>query len=128
MKKWGLASLVAVALLGAAVLPSEAGGRGHWRGGHWHGGPRVFVGLGVGAPYWWYGYPYWYYPPAYYYGPPRVVVEQPPVYVEQTPPPATSAPPEPTQYWYYCEPSGAYYPSVQTCAEAWVKVPARPQP
>jgi len=25
------------------------------------------------------------------------------------------------------QPSGAYYPNVQTCAEPWVKVPARAQ-
>jgi hypothetical protein len=124
MKKWGVASLVVVALLVASVPPSEGGGRRHWRGG-----PRVFIGLGVAAPVWWYGHPYWYYPPPYVYAPPTVVVQQPPVYVEQQPvPPAGSAPAAPQQYWYYCEPSRAYYPSVQTCSEAWVKVPPRAQP
>ena len=59
---------------------------------------------------------------------PTVVVQQPPVYVEQQAtvapaPPAVSTP----QYWYYCQPTGAYYPNVQTCAEPWVKVPARSQ-
>lgn len=125
MKKWACASLVVVALLVATAVPGEAGGRRHWRGG-----PRVFVGLGFG-PAWWYGYPYpyWYYPPPYVYAPPTVVVQQPPVYVEQQPtPPAGSAPAPPQQYWYYCQPSGAYYPNVQTCAESWVKVPARTQP
>jgi hypothetical protein len=27
-------------------------------------------------------------------------------------------------YWYYCPSYGAYYPSVPTCPEAWVPVPA----
>lgn len=125
MKKWGWASLLVVALLVASVAPSEAGGRRHH---HWRGGPRVFVGFGFG-PGWWHPYPYWYYPPPYVYAPPTVVVQQPPVYVEQQPaPPPGSAPAAPPQYWYYCEPAGAYYPSVQTCNEAWVKVPARAQP
>jgi hypothetical protein len=124
MKRWGWASLLIVALLVASVVPSEAGGRRHWRGG-----PRIFVGLGLGfAPAWWYGYPYWYYPPPYAYGPPTVIVQQPPVYIEQLPtPPPGSAPAAPQQYWYYCEPAGASYPNVETCNEAWVKVPARAQ-
>jgi hypothetical protein len=123
MKKWVCASLVVVALLVASVVPSDAGGRHHF-----HGGPRVFVGLGI-APVWWYGYPYpyWYYPPPYVYAPPTVVIQQPPVYVEQQAPPAGSAPAAPQQYWYYCQPSGAYYPNVETCPEPWVKVPARSQ-
>ena len=130
MKRWGWASLVIVALLTAAVAPSEAGGRFH---GHFHGhrGPRVFVGLGLGFGPAWYGYPYypyWYYPPPVYSYPAPVVVQQPSVYVEQAPaPPAGSAPAAPPQYWYYCEPGGGYYPTVQTCAEPWVKVPARAQ-
>jgi len=27
-------------------------------------------------------------------------------------------------YWYYCPSYGAYYPSVTSCPEAWVTVPA----
>jgi len=118
-----------VALLLVTAVPSHA-----WSRGHWHGGPRVFVGVG---PFWGYHYyPYWYYPPPpyYVYAPPStVVVQQPPVYVEQqvtvTPaPPAGVAPSaQQQQFWYYCQPSGAYYPNVQTCAEPWVKVPARAQ-
>ena len=127
MKKWWVATPLVVGLLLLAVTPSYA-----WRGHHFHGGPRVFVGVGVGS---WWGYPYWYYPPPYYVyaPPPTVVVQQPPVYVEQQGPvaPAPPAAPAPSaqapQYWYYCQPSGGYYPSVQTCTEAWVKVPARSQ-
>jgi len=127
MKKWWVATPLVVGLLLLAVTPSYA-----WRGHHFHGGPRVFVGVGVGP---WWGYPYWYYPPPYYYyaPPPTVVVQQPPVYVEQQGPVAPAPPMAPApsvqapQYWYYCQPSGGYYPSVQTCTEAWIKVPARPQ-
>ena len=129
MKKWGCASLLVVALLIATVASSDADGRRGFRGGrHFHGGSRVFVGLGFG-PAWWYPYPYWYYPPPYAYGPPTVVVQQPPVYVEQQPPAPPPAPPPPAaqQYLYYCEPAGGYYPSVQTCSDPWVKVPARSQ-
>ena len=35
------------------------------------------------------------------------------------------APSAPQAYWYYCSASKAYYPSVQSCAEPWVKVPPR---
>ena len=113
-------TLVLIGLLAAIMAavpagPSEA-----------HG--RVFVGVGVG-PYWGWGYPgpYWGYRwgyPAYY--PPPVVVEQPHTYIEQEPPPAPAAPAE-TAYWYYCPNSREYYPSVPSCSEAWVRVPARAQ-
>jgi hypothetical protein len=130
MKRWGWASLLIAALLIATVAPSEAGGRHH----HRHGHGRVFIGLGLGFGPGWYGYPYygypyypyWYYPPpAYAY--PAPVVQQPTVYVEQKPvPPAGSAPAAAQQYWYYCESAAGYYPSVESCPEPWVKVPARP--
>lgn len=87
---------------------------------------RVIVGIG---PWWWGPYPWgpypywWYYPPPYYPYPPTVVVEEPPVYIEQQPAAPTSPPAE--QYWYYCRSAGAYYPSVPTCAEEWIKVPPR---
>ena len=128
MKNWGSALVMLVALLIASVTPSQAGG-GHFHGGrHFHGGPRVFVGLGFGPAWYPYAYPYWYYPPPYAYAPAPVVVQQPSVYVEQAPPPpASSAPAAQQQYWYFCEPSGAYYPSVQSCTDPWVKVPARAQ-
>ena len=133
MKKLAVISMVAVVVLLATAAPSLAwrGGGWHGGGGHWHGGTRVFVGVGVGPvwgyPYW--GYPYYYYPPPYYsYGPPNVVVQQPPTYIQQdvqvAPAPSQSAP-APQAYWYYCSSSKAYYPSVQNCAEPWVKVPPR---
>lgn len=116
MKRSGVVVLLAIALLFAAVAPGYAWG-GH---GFHHGGfrGRVFVGVG---PFWW-GPPYWYYPPpAYVYPPPPVVVQEPPVYVE---PPAPPAPPA-TSYWYYCSSASAYYPHVQSCPEAWVRVAPR---
>jgi hypothetical protein len=125
MKKLAVISLAAVLLLLATATPSMA-----WRGGYYRGGGRVFVGVGVG-PYWGYpywGYPYYYYPPPYYsYGPPTVVVQQPPTYIQQDVQVAPAAPaaPAPQAYWYYCTSSQTYYPSVQTCAEPWVKVPPR---
>jgi len=74
----------------------------------WYGGVHVGVG-----PFWG-PYPYPWYVGPYYAYPPLVIVE-PPVYVEMPPAPA---------YWYYCGPSQAYYPHVQTCTEPWIKVPA----
>ncbi len=33
-----------------------------------------------------------------------------------------------TAYWYYCsECAQAYYPTVPSCPEEWVKVPERPR-
>jgi hypothetical protein len=112
MKKATLLVLVLVGLLaGGMAVPGEAPA-------HWRGGVHIGVGPWWGYPYWG-PYPYWY-PPPYYY-PPTVVVEPPPVYIEQPPP----APPPPA-YWYYCMSAKAYYPSVSTCPEDWIKVPARP--
>jgi len=101
-----------------------------------HAGSRVFVGVGVGAPFWYpYPYPFPYpfpYPYAYPYGYPYPVysppvVQQPPVYVQ----PQTA--PAPTQYWYYCQASQAYYPYVRECPGGWMQVvpqtgPVAPSP
>jgi hypothetical protein len=111
MKKSALVTLLVIGLLVSLAAPSEA-----WH--HRRGG--VFIGVG---PVWWGPpFPYWYYPPPpyYVYPPPTVVIEQPQVYVEQHP-----AQPAPQAYWYYCPSSQTYYPQVQTCSEAWVKVPPR---
>jgi len=133
MRKRALVSLVAIILVLALAAPSFAGGRRH---GYSHGGSRVFVGVGFGVgpwwgPYPWGGYPYYPYPyypyPPYAYGPPTVVVQQPPVYVQQQPAPALPSAPTPQAYWYYCPSMNAYYPSVPSCAEPWVKVPPRPE-
>ena len=116
MRKLASASLLAGALLLIFAAPSLAWSRGGHFHGHFHGGPRVFIG--VGPAFWWggYPYPYYYYPPPYYYPPAQIVVEQPTVYVQpETAPPA----------WYYCPSAQGYYPYVQSCPEAWVKVPPR---
>ncbi|HUM16848.1 MAG TPA: hypothetical protein VL086_14230 [Candidatus Nitrosotalea sp.] len=125
MKKVALGLLLVLGVLAISASPG-------YTGGSWHG--SVVIGVG---PYWGYpgwGYPYWGYPPPYYYyPPPTVVIEQPPVYVEREPapveaPPAPPAPPAAsTAYWYYCPSTRAYYPSVPTCSEEWVKVPERPR-
>ncbi len=116
MRKSALVSLLAVALLLVAAVPSDA-----WRGHHGVRG-RAFIGIG---PSFWWGPPYpywWYYPPPYYaYPPPPIIVQEPPVYVQPLPP----APPQ--AYWYYCSSAQAYYPSVQTCPEVWIKILPRPQ-
>ena len=116
MRKAALVSVLAVALLCVGTAPSQAWNDG-WRGGG-HG--RVFIG--VGPAFWWgrpYPYYWGYYPPAYYPSPPVVVVQEPPVYVTQPPPPPA---PSPQAYWYYCASSRGYYPNVQSCPEAWIKV------
>ena len=106
-----LGVVLAVVLVLGALAPAHA----HTR---WSTG--VFVGVG---PYWG-PYPYWWYPPPYYY-PPVIIQQEPPVYIQQEPLAAPPAPP-PTAYWYYCQSARAYYPSVQSCPEEWVKVPPRP--
>lgn len=112
----------AVALLSLVIVVLVAEPAYAWH--RFHGG--VYIGVG---PYWWGPpYPYWWGPPAYGYIPPPVVFEPPPVYIERPPPvPPPSPPPPPVAYWYYCGSAGSYYPSVGTCPEPWVKVPARPQ-
>ena len=121
MRKLATVLVLAAALLLVHAAPSHAWTRGG--GGHWHPGSRVFIG--VGHPFWWGPpYPYWYhpyYPPPYVYAPPAVIVQEPPVYVQQPPAP----PPAPPAYWYYCPSATAYYHNVQTCPEAWIKVPPR---
>lgn len=137
MRKSALVWLLAVVLVLALAAPSFAWSRGHGHGHfHGHGGGRFVVGFGFGVgpwwgPYPWGGYPYYpYYPypyPPYAYGQPSAVMQEPPVYVQQQPAPARPAAPTPQNYWYYCPSMSAYYPSVPSCAEPWVKVPPRPE-
>jgi hypothetical protein len=142
-----------IALLVSSAVPSHAGSRwgsegggkwsgggqggswhgggmshGSWHGGGWHGrhhswGPRVFFGVGVAAPLWWYPYGYAYpYPYAYpAYSPPVVVESSPQTYIQQD----TQA----QQYWYYCQSPQGYYPYVKECPGGWQQVaPQPPQP
>jgi hypothetical protein len=74
----------------------------------------------------WWVPPFWVVPPPVIMAPapapvvvaPAPVIESAPVYAE---------PAAPQGYWYYCASSRAYYPSVRSCAEPWVKVPPRAQ-
>jgi len=96
-------------------------GHGGWHGGHGHG--VVVVGPGCcWGPWWGWGGWGWggYYPGPYYYQP-QVVVQPAPIYTDA--PTQGSAPPE--SYWYYCSSTRAYYPSVSSCNEAWIKVAPR---
>src|SRR6266436_442390 len=146
-------SLLAIALLVVAPVPSDAwrnggGGQGTWRGGSqgtwrggsqgtwrggsqgtWRGGGHGRVFIGVGPAFWW-GAPYpWYYPPYYAYAPyayAPYAYAPPPVIVQEPPvyPEAAPAPDSPPQaYWYYCPSARSYYPTAPTCPEVWVKVP-----
>jgi hypothetical protein len=133
-----LNAIVAACLAGAALAaagPAEA--RHGWRGG-------IYVGVGPFYPF----YPsYWpgYYGPGYYGGyygssyygwpyyvqPPVVVAAPPTVYVERSdaavaaPAPVAAAKTPPGGFWYWCADSRGYYPSVATCASAWVPVAPR---
>ena len=123
MGKIATVLLLVAALLVLTVAPSLAGGKG---GGSWHGRSgwrgRTTIVVGAGpAFWWWYPYPYWYYPPPYYYYPYPSQPAEPPVYIEQS----GSSTQAPSAYWYYCPSASAYYPHVQSCPEAWIKVAPR---
>lgn len=100
--KLGLVAVIATGMAaGLASTPAQA---------------RVFVGIGVGVPFY---YP----PPYYYYPPPPVVYTPPPVYTA----PAPTYVQPPPQSWYYCDNPQGYYPSVQACSTGWRQVPATPR-
>ena len=118
-------------VMGAWAIPSEAGGGHRGRGHGRHFGsvqrsrgfygfhrtyrsrrghrPRFYVTGSVLLGPW---YPY--YPYYYYAAPPMVIQQQPPVSVQ--------AVPQPSNYWYYCQNSQAYYPYVKGCPGGWMKV------
>jgi hypothetical protein len=116
--------LAAVLLLTAVPSPGRAHGwHGHHHYGHHWSGHRHFatrVDIGFGPAFWWGPPPLWYPPRTVHVYPPRVIVEEPPVYISRNPAPAPPAP-----CWYYCPSRAAYYPSVPTCPEPWVRVPPR---
>lgn len=100
----------------------ETHDRGHWRNGYWH---QTHVN---GRPAWWWvvgGNWYPYSQPVYPYPDPY---QPPTVIIQQSMPQAPMAmpPPSGSQYWYYCEPSGGYYPYVPSCPVNWKIVPATP--
>lgn len=95
--------------------------RGLWRGGYWHQSSNN------GRPGWWWvvGRTWYPYPqPVYPYPDPY----QPPTVIMQSMPQASMgmALPSGAQYWYYCEPSGGYYPYVPSCVVNWKMVPSMP--
>ena len=113
-------ALLALALIGAGVAPTDADAHGRYRS-------RASVGIFFGVPAPVYYYPRWHHYPSYYY-PPTVLAPAPaapPVYIEQ-PQTAAPAPSSPAQassaYWYYCRDTQAYYPYVQQCATPWEPV------
>ncbi len=146
MKRLLMILVLLASLLAFVPMPTLAGGRhgggphgrynghAHWSGGHyrsyrghgvWYGGgPRFYGGLVIGPSWWGAPYPYWYYPPNYVYVTPPAVLPGPSVYIQQQ----AGAPAEAADAaWYYCPSTKAYYPTVQTCREAWIKVPPRPE-
>ena len=122
MRRVVAVSLLVVALLLIPAASADAGshgghgGRGHgYHGfhGHFHGDGGIVVEPSFWWDPWWWYYPY----PPYYY-PPPLVVQPGPVVGEGQPPQG---------YWYYCASAKAYFPTVPTCPEVWIKVPARAQ-
>lgn len=127
---------------GPGVRPPPPGG---WHGG-WHGGwpgspPRFWgprVGVVVGAPWGWAGWPVAYpvtWGVAYGWpsfaavpvvvGPSPVVVTTAPAAAAAVPPAAMATPPAASPapvYWYYCTQPVGYFPYVQACDQAWLKV------
>ncbi len=102
---------------------------GSWRHG-WHDG-RLGWWWVVGGMWYFHSQPVYPYPD--FYPPSVVVIEPPPVYVQPAlPPPERLEPipapasPPPTQFWYYCEAAGGYYPYVASCPSGWKTVPAVP--
>jgi hypothetical protein len=108
-----------IGMLAALLLVSAWPGYA-WHGRHRFGGPHVFIGPPIVAPFGPYWAPYW--AP---YGYPPVIVEPPPqVYVQPSPPVAIQPPPPSS--WYYCEDPPGYYPYVPQCPGGWRQVPATP--
>jgi len=90
----------------------------------------LFIAVAPSYAWWHRG---WWGPPFWVIAPPDVVVAPAPAPVVVTPAPIIESAPvyaheeTPQGYWYFCPGSKAYYPSVQTCSEAWVKVPPQAQ-
>jgi hypothetical protein len=109
MKKTLMVASLAVGLLVVSASPSFA----WWRGGWWGPGVWVVPPPVVIAPA----------PAPVVVAPAPVITTPAPVYAEQQP--QEQQPAEAESYWYFCPSAHAYYPSVQSCSEAWVKVPPR---
>jgi hypothetical protein len=132
--KWPKSALIMALVLSGIVssgpVLAAGGGHGRYYGGHggYHGGVRF--GVYLGGPVFWPGY---YYPPAYFpryyspyyppYYPPVVVPPSPSVYIEQG---SSQTAPAPSNWWYYCADSNAYYPYVKECPAGWQRVAPLP--
>ncbi|HYB42304.1 MAG TPA: hypothetical protein VEL75_11075 [Candidatus Methylomirabilis sp.] len=80
---------------------------------------------GPGYPPGWHGAPGWHPPGGYHPGfRGGVYVGVWPWYWWGYPGPLVMPAPAPPSYWYFCPAYGAYYPSVPSCPEPWVFVPA----
>ncbi len=91
---------------------------GVWRGGRWiHDRHEGRLG------WWWLAGGMWYFYPAPVYPYPDPWAPAPQVLLPA--PVETAQPVPPTAYWYYCEPSKAYYPYAASCTQAWTPVPAK---
>ena len=112
-KKLAYMALAALAIVLAVSGPSQAAGGGGFGGGHsggsgMHGGSDGHHGLDGHHDFDRGGHRgFGFVPVVPFYG------YYPPTYDDQG-----------SGYWYYCPSYGAYYPSVGTCTEAWVPVPA----
>ena len=119
----------------------QAGAHSGWRGGNgaawnvgWRGGPAYGYGgayrYGYGGAYrygYGWGYPYAVAPivvGAGFYGAPAYPYAAPVVYAPPEPMVMVSQP-QPN-VWYYCAPSKAYFPYIQSCATDWQVLPAMP--
>lgn len=145
MKKIALAFVAIIALLGAsgtALAQMHGGGGGAWHGGGtshgggtWHGGGGMWHGgshhgsnfrVAIGFPFFW-GPGYWpgyypYYDPYSYYYPAAPIYAQPDpsMYIQQDQPAYSQNPSQ--QYSYYCPDPVGYYPTIQNCTQAWLRV------
>jgi hypothetical protein len=122
MKALKATLLLAVVLAigsGSAFSRGGHGGHGHSGGSHFSGGhaggfhSRARIGVFVGAPLFAYGYY-----PFYDYGyQPIYSAPAASEYIEKEP-----AGRSPSDYWYYCPGSAAYYPYVKECPQGWQTV------
>ena len=106
----------------------NAGWNAGWNGGWW--GPSV--GIGVGGPVFWGGapvvwggawpgvwgpaFPAWQAPVLVNGMPPQQVI------IQQAPGAAQAVNPADAGFWYYCTQPAGYFPYVQECSQAWMKV------
>lgn len=109
----GVYPVVPVAPVVRPVYPGWGWGAG-WRGGYW--GPRAGFYVGAPAPYW----GGWAYPAPLAVAP--IIVATPTVAAPLVVAPQPAPEPPASSYWYYCPQPAGYFPYVQQCSQAWMKV------